>query len=199
MSKNSASLTGPRAIRARNDSPSRNSIARNTRPDASPKLMHRADAGVIQGADHARLAPHSLQRRRMRRQLLGQELQRYHPAQRQILGLVYHAHGSPPGFRHDPVVRDHRTRNERGSLRGIRLQLADEPVPLARQRLDVAGSGGGVRQRLAQPLHRRVDAVLEPDDRAVRPQARLDLLARDHLARPIQQHGQDRQGLIGHP
>jgi len=111
---------------------------------------------------------------------------------------ISYTHAPAAELVQDAVVRDHRARNQQGESLGCRLQLADEPLPLARERLDEAGRGGGIRQRLAEALHGRVDAVLELDHRAVRPQARLDLLAGDQLARPIQQHGQDGEGLAGY-
>jgi len=86
-----------------------------------------------------------------------------------------------------------------GSRRGRRnnLHRGDEPVAAPRQRLDVARFIRRVAQRPAQRLDGRVDAVLELDNRVVRPQAPLQLLACHQFARTRQQHGQHFHGLTG--
>ena len=73
----------------------------------------------------------------------------------------------------------------------------DEPVPAARQRLDIARDVGRIVERLAQAAHRRVQAGLEVDERIGAPEAIAQCLARDELARTLEQRLQNRDGLVG--
>ena len=57
------------------------------------------------------------------------------------------------------------------------------------------GVCGRVAQRLAQPLHGGIDAVLEVDDRLARPELPAKLFAAYQLARSLDQQGEDSQRL----
>jgi hypothetical protein len=135
----------------------------------------------------------------MRGQLIGQELQSHHPAELDVFGFIDHAHGAPPGLGQNPVVRNDGSRCESRWFAFHGFECPDEPVALAGQCFDKAWRRCGVQQGLPQALDRRVDAVFELDHRAMRPQPGLNRLAGHHLAGTLQQHGQDGQGLIGHP
>ena len=67
------------------------------------------------------------------------------------------------------------------------LDLADEAVATLRQRLDIARCIGFVAERLAQFLDRRVQAVVEINERVGGPEALANLLAGDQLAGLLQQ------------
>jgi hypothetical protein len=71
------------------------------------------------------------------------------------------------------------------------LDGRDETVAAARHALDEPRVPRGVPERQAQPLHRRVDALVEPDDRPVRPEELLDALAAEGLAGRRDQGRQD--------
>jgi hypothetical protein len=79
---------------------------------------------------------------------------------------------------------------------GFLFHDADEAVTPAWQRLDVPRIVGGIAQRIAQPLNRCVDAVVELDDGVVGPQHLAQLFAGHQLARPVQQHDQDSERLL---
>src|SRR5262249_50188402 len=64
------------------------------------------------------------------------------------------------------------------------------------QRLDELGRLGGVAERGTQPLDRGVDAMLEVDVGAVRPQTLADLLAGDDLAWSLEHHRKNLERLI---
>ena len=68
----------------------------------------------------------------------------------------------------------------------ICFDLADESIAAAWQRLDIARVISGVTERLAQPPHGGVEAVLEIDEGIVRPQALAKLVAVEELAGAIQ-------------
>ena len=64
------------------------------------------------------------------------------------------------------------------------------------QRLHEPRMLGVVAERGAQALDRRVQPVLEVDERAVRPQPLPELVAGQHLAGPLEQHGQQLERLV---
>ena len=76
------------------------------------------------------------------------------------------------------------------------LQRPDEAIAEAGQRLDEPRLGGIVAEHRPQPLHDRVDAVLEVDRGAVRPQPLPDVLARHHVAGPIEHQRQELERLL---
>ena len=69
-------------------------------------VVDRADVGVLERGGRAGLALEPLERLRVARQLLGQELQRDAAAELQVLGLVDDAHAAAAELREDPVVGD---------------------------------------------------------------------------------------------
>ena len=79
------------------------------------------------------------------------------------------------------------------------LDRRDEPVPAPVQRLDEPRIVGIVAERGAQPLDGRVQAVLEVDERACRPEALPELLSRHHFARPLEHHRENLERLILKP
>ena len=74
--------------------------------------------------------------------------------------------------------------------RGRGRHRSDEPVTTPREGLDVTGGLGRVAQRLPQLPHRRVEAVVEVDERVRRPELLPQLLSGHHLARALQEQGQ---------
>ena len=70
-----------------------------------------------------------------------------------------------------------------------------EPVTAARESFDEARRLDGVAERLTQPFHRGVDAVLEVDDRVARPKLLAQVFTRHELARPLDEHAQNPQRL----
>jgi hypothetical protein len=77
--------------------------------------------------------------------------------------------------------------------------LADEAVASARKRLYVAGFVRRFTQRVPQPLHGRVDAVVELDYGVVGPELVADLLAQNYLAGAFKEHPEDLKGLVLKP
>src|SRR5205809_7946068 len=81
--------------------------------------------------------------------------------------------------------------------RGPRLcERGDEPVTPAREGLDVTGGLGRVAQGLPQLPHGRVEAVVEVDERIRWPELVPQLLSGHHLARTLQEQGQQAKRLI---
>jgi hypothetical protein len=77
-------------------------------------------------------------------------------------------------------------------LRALRpLESSDETVPASWHRFDEPRLIGGVTERVSQPIHDRVQTVLEIDERAVRPEPLTQLLTRDDVPRPLQQQRED--------
>ena len=77
-----------------------------------------------------------------------------------------------------------------------RSERRDEPIAAARQRLDEPRVVRIVAERGAQALHRRVQAVLEVDEGAVRPQPLAQLLARDDVAGALEHQPEDLERLL---
>ena len=82
-------------------------------------------------------------------------------------------------------------RHARGRIRWP----ADETVPHARQRLDVAWRVGHVVERHAQFAHGDVEPIVEIHD-AGGPQGLYELIARDHRAGVIEELDEDAQRLL---
>jgi hypothetical protein len=98
----------------------------------------------------------------------------------------------PPLLRLVPNHRSPVDGNRRG---GLTLQGSNETVSVAGYGFDVPWLLGGVAQRLPKPVHCRVEAVLEIDERPVGPDLREQLLARHQFARLLQQGRQNLEGL----
>ncbi len=87
----------------------------------------------------------------------------------------------------------------RRSRPSMRFDGADEPVAAPVQRLDEPRTIGVVAERRPQTFDRGVQPVLEVDERAFRPQALPQLVARQDLARLLEQHDQHLERLILQP
>ena len=72
----------------------------------------------------------------------------------------------------------------------------DEPIPAARNGLDERRLVGIVTERGAQPLDRRIEAVLEIDEGPLGPQTLTQLLPRDDFARLLEHEPQDLERLF---
>ena len=82
-------------------------------------------------------------------------------------------------------------------LRGCRLvHLADEAIADAGQRLDITGCFPVVTQRVAQPRDRIVQAVVEVDVDAGRPDLAAQLLACHDLAGTLEQQAENLERLF---
>ena len=80
---------------------------------------------------------------------------------------------------------------------GAAIHRGDETIAAARHRLDIARRIGGVAQRVAQPLHDCVQAVLEVDEGVGGPEPLPQLVAGHQLAGPLDQGQQHVQRLRG--
>ena len=76
------------------------------------------------------------------------------------------------------------------------LDRADEAVAAAMQRFHEPWMLGVVAQHRPQALDRRVQPMLEVDERAVGPQPVPELLAGQHFSRPLEQHRQQLERLV---
>src|SRR5215203_4116970 len=72
----------------------------------------------------------------------------------------------------------------------------DEPVPTPRDRLDERRFLRIVAQRCAQSLDCSVQAVLEIDERAVRPETLTQVVAGDHFTRALQHEPENLERLL---
>jgi len=72
----------------------------------------------------------------------------------------------------------------------------DKPVSAPRQCLDKPGIVGGVAQRLAQFVDRRVQAVIKIDESIGRPDRRAQLFPGYYLAGMLQQQREHMEGLL---
>ena len=79
---------------------------------------------------------------------------------------------------------------------GVVSTNPDEAVAPPRQGLDIDRLFRRFTQCVAQSFDSRIDAVIELDDGVVRPEPLPDVLAQHHLARVIEQHEQDLEGLV---
>ena len=79
---------------------------------------------------------------------------------------------------------------------GHRRYRINEPIVAARQGLDKAQIVGRIIQRLSQPFYRGVDAVFEVHKGVGGPELFVILFARHHLARVLQQRGEDLEGFF---
>src|SRR5207248_605858 len=75
------------------------------------------------------------------------------------------------------------------------LNGSNETVAASRQCFDIARLVGRVPQRLAQPVHGRVQSVLKIDERTACPKLLLKLVPGDHLARLPDESRQNLQRL----
>ena len=74
-----------------------------------------------------------------------------------------------------------------------------ETVAPAGQRLHEPRTVGGIVQGIPQPLDRAVEADVEVHERVAGPEGLADLLARHDLARPLEEEGEDLEGLLLQP
>jgi hypothetical protein len=81
-----------------------------------------------------------------------------------------------------PVVAAATGRWQVGDWRFVPLHRRNKPIAAARQGLDESRGLSRVPERFAQPLHGRVHAVLEIDERVVLPEPLPQFLAGDQLA-----------------
>ena len=72
----------------------------------------------------------------------------------------------------------------------------EQSIAPARHCLDEARRRRRILERLAEPAHRRIQAVIEVDEGAVRPQALAEFLARDQPAGVFEERGQEHEGLV---
>jgi len=77
----------------------------------------------------------------------------------------------------------------------VALDCRNKPVPPASQRFNIARLVGGVPQHLAKPIHRRVQSMLEIDERAASPKLLLKLIPADNLTGAPDERNQDLQRL----
>jgi hypothetical protein len=76
------------------------------------------------------------------------------------------------------------------------VNLSHESLSAPGQGLDVTRLVGRITQRLAQPVDRRVDAVLELDNRVVRPEEFLKFAPAHQPAWTLQQQTEDLKRLL---
>ena len=79
------------------------------------------------------------------------------------------------------------------------LDGSDEAVPAPRQGFDELWCFGGIAKRLTDLLDRRVQAVLEIDERVGCPQSPPKLLARNQVPGPLQQRDEYLSWLLLEP
>jgi len=72
----------------------------------------------------------------------------------------------------------------------------DEPISASRQRLDKSRVIGGISERLPQLVDRRIQTIVEVNERVGRPVLGAKLFASDHFTGPLQQDGEDMKGLF---
>ena len=85
-------------------------------PAIFANFVDRADIGMVQRRRSTRLTPESLERLRIRRQIIRKEFQRHMPAKVRILSLVHHTHPTATKLLDHAVMRDG-TANRRLGLR----------------------------------------------------------------------------------
>src|SRR5262249_30595424 len=113
-------------------------------------------------------------------------------SQPQILGAIDYSHPATAQPLQNAEVPDRLADEFRA--RGSRL--SSESVPAPGDRLDIAGSLGGLRERLAQALNRRVYSVADLHHRVVRPKPAADALPQHNLSGALQQEDQQPQRLL---
>ena len=125
----------------------------------------------------------------LRDQLLGEAVDEV--VVRRIAGQVHERQHDQAGARRRGAVA--------GPARRVAFERADEAVADAGQRLDEPRLRRVVAEDGPQPLHDRVDAVLEVDRGAVRPQPLADVLAGDDVARAIEHQREELERLLLQP
>ena len=86
-------------------------------------------------------------------------------------------------------------RHHQNRLRTGFLNRGDETVTPPGQGFYVAGLSGGVAEHLAEPVHRRVQSVIEIDERTAFPKLLLELVPGDDLTGLPDERRQDLQRL----
>ncbi len=125
------------------------------------------DVGVVQSGRGARLAAEPLPDHAVAGHRPGQGLQRHPSAQRDLLGLVHHAHAAPADLAEDAVVADLPREWTRGPGAPVRprlvaLQAALGLLHLDHRREEVADLIGQVRVAIGVFLERGAFAAAEP-------------------------------------
>jgi hypothetical protein len=77
--------------------------------------------------------------------------------------------------------------------------LCDEPIAPPRERLNKSGGISGIIQRLAQPIDRIIQSVVEVYESVLRPESFPQVFPRNHFARLFEQHGENLKWLILEP
>src|SRR5688572_22873240 len=95
--------------------------------------------------------------------------------------------------------REPHARCSAGRLVSLDWSRRDESISPSRKRLDEARVVGGVAKRRSQPLHGGVEAVLEIDKRAVRPEPLAQLVPGDHVAWTLEHQSKDFERLLLQP
>ena len=79
------------------------------------------------------------------------------------------------------------------------LDRTDESVAVPGERLDEKRRPDLVTERAPQAVHGVVQAVIEVDERVVRPEPPPQFLSRDHGARMLEEHREDPERLFREP
>jgi tRNA pseudouridine-54 N-methylase len=77
--------------------------------------------------------------------------------------------------------------------------LPNEPVATPRHCFDILRTLGRIIERLTESGNGAIQSVIEVHERVGGPELLLQLLARHHIARALQQRGQDLKGLLLQP
>src|SRR5581483_11629152 len=91
---------------------------------------------------------------------------------------------------------DSRRHQRRGGWVGDSEPPRDKAIAAPRHRLNEAGSDRVVSQGEPETADGRVQAVLEIDERALRPEAATQFFARDDLPRVLQERGKNPERLV---
>src|SRR5262249_18908804 len=105
---------------------------------------------------------------------------------------------SSDGARVEVIVHGCRRFDERtwGAVGRDGFDVTDEAIAASGQRFNEARPRRVVADGAAQALHRGIQAVLEVDERARRPEMPLEAFAVHHLTRMFEQDGEQGEALI---
>jgi hypothetical protein len=171
-------------------------VLHNQEPAPVPifQAVERTDVGVIKCRQVPRFGAERFQRVCILGQALGNKLESDGSAQDGILGLPDLAHRTLAGLFHQPVMQQRCPGPDVGCAFGLQGQGPDrrnEAVATTRDAFDETRVSCGVADRFPQPFHGRTDALLEFDNRSVRPQKGPDALARHKLTGVLDQSTKD--------
>jgi hypothetical protein len=145
---------------------------------------------VVEGGSRTGFAHQAGPSLRIGREFRRQNLDGNLAAEPHVLGSVNDSHAASPNLLEQPIIADRRER------RG-RFHWRNEAVTFLRKRFNVARICCGIPECFAQALHGGVDAVLELDNRAIRPEPFLDRFSAHQSGGLYHQHGQDLERLVG--